>query len=692
MLKYEDNLCGKVDFLHDHFKYNIGYHKELIELIDKIKKAYLSFSTSLKNIYVKKYSHLENKSSIFYQLFLGFIEHLKIESQEYKDLSDKITNQLTESLNLISNLDKKEDTLYKEFTSLRKEFRNSNSKFEEKKKIYNKKMEETEKAINELKSIKVNSLTPNYEILQKEDAISQCINSTKIDEQKYIKLLKETNTLINNVNSSEKDLLQFYQNNDKKILESIKNNNYCLIFVYMKEISIKIVNDIETRVQQYIKLDINKEIKTFIDQNKTNSLQLKNLEFIPYKPSSSLENSLKSTSENELMNINYEVLSVLQKEFKDICADIDMGEEKKRKNMRVLCLNLFDEKNSNFTEQNKNELISYMKNKEYRQYFIKTLTNQRTNGKFKRKEKIFNEILDILNFILDLAEKEQNYENAKNCIILSQTFYTEKEIDDETNEKHYLMDYIKKHKWLSKVSFWHELIEFDIKKEEKKYEEEKAKKIEEGKKIGEISNMYFSIILTFSTNMNMFGFPKNEAIKIVNSSVEKCKLSDNMKEILLKNIEDIYDKKRMLEKEKDRIVKKPRKKDYEDDWVFCDLDEKENENENKNDKKNVKKEEKIKKEGNKDDDDDNKNEIIDVKNDIKEEKKDDDSDNKNIIIKEKIEIKDEKNDIKEEKKENTNNNNINEKEKEKEKIVVKTDEELLNEEPLKINEFTDDKI
>ena len=692
MLKYEDNLCGKVDFLHDRFKYNIGYHKELIELIDKIKKAYLSFSTSLKNICVKKYSHLENKSSIFYQLFLGFIEHLKIESQEYKDLSDKITNQLTESSNLISNLDKKEDTLYKEFTSLRKEFRNSFSKFEEKKKIYNKKMEETEKAINELKSIKVNSLTPNYEILQKEDAISQCINSTKIDEQKYIKLLKETNTLINNVNALEKDLLQFYQNNDKRILESIKNNNYCLIFVYMKEISIKIVNDIETRVQQYIKLDINKEIKTFIEQNKTGSLQLKKLEFIPYKPSSSLENSLKSTTENELMNINYEVISVLQKEFKDICADIDMEEEKKRKNLRVLCLNLFDEKNSNFTEQNKNELISYMKNKEYRQYFIKTLTNQRTNGKFKRKEKIFNEILDILNFILDLAEKEKNYDNAKNCIILSQTFCTETEIDEETNEKHYLMDYIKKHKWLSKVSFWQELIEFDIKKEEKKYEEEKAKKIEEGKKIGDISNIYFSIILTFSTNMNMFGFPKNEAIKIVNSSVEKCKLSDNMKEILLKNIEDIYDKKRMLEKEKDRIIKKPRKKDYEDDWVFCDLDEKEKEKENKNDKKNVKKEEKIKKEEKKDDDD-NKNEIIDVKNDIKEEKKDDDNDNKNIIINEKNEINDEKNDIKKEKKENTNNNNnINEKEKEKEKIVIKTDEELLNEEPLKINEFTDDKI
>ena len=72
-------------------------------------------------------------------------------------------------------------------------------------------MEETERAIIELKSFKINSLTPSYEILQKEDMASQFINSTKIDKEKYIKYLKETNTLIDNVNLKEKDLLKLYQ-------------------------------------------------------------------------------------------------------------------------------------------------------------------------------------------------------------------------------------------------------------------------------------------------------------------------------------------------------------------------------------------------------------------------------------------------------------------------------------------------
>jgi hypothetical protein len=328
-------------------------------------------------------------------------------------------------------------------------------------------MEETEKLIVEQISMKINSSITNYEKLQKEDIVSQHINSTKTDELKYIKYLNEANNLIDNANLQEKELYQFYQEKDKFVLDKIKNN-YCGLLIYIKETNSKIINDIDSKVKQFIKIDIKSEINSFIEKNKSNSLQSKKIEFIPYEPFSSLKDSLKSTNENALMNTNYEVIQTLRKEFKHLCNNLDMELEKKRKNFRLLCLSLFDEEKSNFTKENQNQLINYIKSREYRDYFIKTLTNQRINGRFKRKEKLFNEILEILKFILDLAEEEKNFEDAKNCIILSQTFYKEVDIDDETAQKHYLMEYIKKHKWLSKISFWEECIENDIIKDQKK--------------------------------------------------------------------------------------------------------------------------------------------------------------------------------------------------------------------------------
>ena len=61
-------------------------------------------------------------------MFLGFIEHLKIESQEYKELSERIANELIEPLKTVINAEKKEESLYKGFIALKKDIKNSKKK------------------------------------------------------------------------------------------------------------------------------------------------------------------------------------------------------------------------------------------------------------------------------------------------------------------------------------------------------------------------------------------------------------------------------------------------------------------------------------------------------------------------------------------------------------------------------------
>ena len=54
MLKYEDNFWGKTEFLHNQYKKNCSYYKDLIEIIEKIKKAYSSFSETIYGLFNKK--------------------------------------------------------------------------------------------------------------------------------------------------------------------------------------------------------------------------------------------------------------------------------------------------------------------------------------------------------------------------------------------------------------------------------------------------------------------------------------------------------------------------------------------------------------------------------------------------------------------------------------------------------------
>lgn len=91
--------------------------------------------------------------------------------------------------------------------------------------------------------------------------------------------------------------------------------------------------------------------------------------------------------------------------------------------MREKLYKLFEE----FKEEEKNKISDYIKDDRTHVYFLILLSKLRTNNRFKQDEKLINFLGDILNYILDVSYKDKIYDNAKNCIILSQTFYTEKE-------------------------------------------------------------------------------------------------------------------------------------------------------------------------------------------------------------------------------------------------------------------------
>jgi hypothetical protein len=92
----------------------------------------------------------------------------------------------------------------------------------------------------------------------------------------------------------------------------------------------------------------------------------------------------------------------------------------------------------------------------YRLHFLICLNKYRIAGKFKLTDSSFNLLGQLLSYILDQSFIENDYESARYCMILSQTFYCETfcDLKSKVVQKKSLQDTIEKHDIWKSLSFW----------------------------------------------------------------------------------------------------------------------------------------------------------------------------------------------------------------------------------------------
>ena len=92
-------------------------------------------------------------------------------------------------------------------------------------------------------------------------------------------------------------------------------------------------------------------------------------------------------------------------------------------------------------DEDKKQLLEYIQDVRTHELFLIVLSKLRTNNRFCREKPLIELLSEILLIILDNAQKKKDYNSAKNCIILSQTFY----YNDKSKEcnKVYILEYIK---------------------------------------------------------------------------------------------------------------------------------------------------------------------------------------------------------------------------------------------------------
>ena len=192
--------------------------------------------------------------------------------------------------------------------------------------------------------------------------------------------------------------------------------------------------------------------------------------------------------------------------------------------------------------------MEYLEENWSQDYFLIYLSKQRTNGRFARSLKLLKDLAEILNLILETAEKDKDYEAARNCIILSQTYYYEEKDKDGNVRKKYLLEFILPYKWLRTPEFWRGLIGEMIKIEAKKFEEgnqDEPSLFDENneKSRQRLSNICFSQLLPYSNNMREFYMDDRIIVKIIDEFVEKYNVekefADSIFTVISSNPENI---------------------------------------------------------------------------------------------------------------------------------------------------------
>ena len=548
--KYEEKLWGKIDFLHEKTLKEHNNINIFSEIITKYQQTLTEFSKSIDNIKNKDTKIIDENDNLnentLELTLINFKEVLNSHIEEFKECSEHMKKSIITPI--IKTIDDKyiiEKDMYNQYNKTKNIYNINKQNLEKAKNEFEISAKLCESNIFNLIQIKNNFLNSKDEISKSEERMKISIKNAKNLEDKYYKCLEEANKSRENEINKQKELLKYYQiiNTDFYV----KLNCIISYFIPMvKKMYLSILLAMDALDNRCKNINIQKDINNFIEKNKTDLKEDEPIPFIPYNPEANLTSTTISGNDKkelETLDINYNVLLTLHQNFRDIRKDLNMKEEAKKYRLRFLCTQIFKiGPGVGFKPEEKKELITLLKEQIYKSFFLITLSKQRTKGRFQRSETLIKDLSEILHNILDESQKKKDYESAKNCIILSQTFYYEKKNNKnkKENKKIYLFDYIKYYKWLKSLDFWEGIIEYMIQNDIKKNEivNKKNKIVNESPEEikSRLSNIGFSQVLSYSNNMLEFQIDKNDIIKVVDIFVKKYGIDPAMAEAIYGNI------------------------------------------------------------------------------------------------------------------------------------------------------------
>ena len=558
--QYEQNLWNKIDLLHERYTRHHTYMIHLIEVLSKYHQACFEFSKTIKNILSKNYSMYDDTPSTFNNSMKSFIKTLSTHSQLFLQTSENIKTVITEPmLKSLNEHSQKEKDTYNTYSKSRYLYNNLKSSLDKIHKEFEQRAKESESLVYNSKKSKFYNLVNQEQLSKMEAKATEALTNTSICEEKYMNTLNETNKARENETLLQKKSHNFYEASDTYHYNQIKSLIGFFI-TSLKQMQTTINIEIIDLTDKFNRLNLNNDIKEFIDENKSDEKPDVNIEFIPYIPCPELTKRTNMNVKGEEMkdfDINYEVVNAFQKYLKNIRTDLNLDEEKKKNIMRNLIDHLLKTEDNSFnifSKKDLEELLNKLQDPFMKSYFLLYISKVKSKGLIK-SENLFQNLKEIFFFILKVSEENQDFDTTQNCISLCQTLYIENKL---TKSKKYLIDFMLDYNWLNTMEFWEGIIEYKIEKEILKNEEINKDKDEKQLK-SNAKNIVFSQVFSYSNNMVQFNINKEDIIAMVEKYCREFEIDNSMLNSIVENINNAVNNKilkKQKEKEEEEKIKK----------------------------------------------------------------------------------------------------------------------------------------
>jgi len=523
----------------------------------------------------------------------------------------KICNELAQNNNfvqqIISNLEKmislfnKEKDLYDDLKKTNKDLSEEKEKLKKDREDYHKIGKDSESKIKQFAKNNLQYITriEDSELLQGQ--LFELIVSPKRSLENYRESTKRTNQLIIKYNQKQSKLYNFIP--DIGDHDGVFYFQLVKMYVQHLEMEKKYLDSNIEQIQSMKSLESNTKLKELIEYAENNRRDEKIINIMQYQSDLDIT-KCKSEKDFKIMSGTKYLIT----KYIDQSIFPEYSEEQEKKNYEVYTIikRLFDQKGE-IDPKLSEDFINLINDPSVHKYAFIILSILRTNSRFEKEKSLIDLLGKGFNILLEHAAKNKLYDNIKNSIILSQTYY----YNDENKNKIYIFEYIKNNKWMKSASFWRSFIEDVIKNEFIRFEKvfpdanfSVEKNINVSKKIKEkLNEVVFSQLLTYVNNMKDFCLDKRVIIKIADEFIAKYNfLSKNnintIYDLITEGKEDIEQLKKEyspdLEKElnnENNIEEAEKPKENEDNKINENKDEKNKENSEKNEMNNQKNEE-----------------------------------------------------------------------------------------------------
>ena len=504
--KYE-NIQKNFEDILSYYQLSIKYLKDVLAEIEH-------YSFSLNNINA---DFLTKKNSRFNDILNLFNNTIKFNiDNSRKFINNTINNfekynsqlkQLTQHYSTFKQFSETYTSQQKKFNKIKEKFIDSASLVESK--TVEKFQKRNEKQFDENNIISKKLKKDVQDNLKKYQA---CIEETNKKREEFI--LKQANLIKDDIELEQLDI-NIYYNVIGNYLSLYKDKTINYINKHMKKL-----------LKQLQEKYLEKEIKEYFSSIKSNGKndEKNPIVFEGYKTKINYDNC----SNGEEFDTYLETVNFLEKNIKEIYDNDTLEKEKLKGNLRdwIKKFFSFDDKS---IEIDKNVIDEYYYNALKQPFthrtFLKIVTDMRTSTHFNRNKQLIDLLGESLKIILEEARKNEDYRTAKNCLILSQTFYYM-----ENDKKIFSCECLKKNIWLETYEFWDKFCSYMIDEELKKLIDQnhdlnlddiKQNKQYSEKLCSKIGDVIFSQLITIISNILMLTNNHSFAIELIESLKEK---------------------------------------------------------------------------------------------------------------------------------------------------------------------------